>query len=134
MVSENVRQQWLIGYKKTLAGLNEGRFNGAIFTSENESIGSLAAIVFYGACIRETLNSGVDDPNQANLLTLAILELFEEDDFESVIGYLAGKPLPSRITDMIEHYKAKLQSDVSNAMKMIDDIEFKVGFGDDDEG
>jgi len=134
MTSENVREQLALGYIKARMGLNEGRIED-LFESEaeNESRGALAAIVFYGACVRESMSRGVDDPIQAHTFATIALEFFEENDFESVIHYLVGKPLSSRVMDMVEFYKANFQSDMANMLSMVDNLKIEMRFesGDD---
>jgi hypothetical protein len=122
-MAEDVREELALGYKKGFTELNESRMeHWAEPELENVSRGELAAIVFYGACVRECMSRGIDDPMQAHLVALGALAVFEEDDFDSVVYYLVGKPLPSRVTDVIEYYKTNLQSDLIKTMGMANDM------------
>lgn len=130
MSPENVREQLLTGYQNILRGVDEERLEGwASSEIENVNRGALAAITFYGACVRESMTRGVQDPIQAHWIALSALSLFEEDDFDSVLYYMIGKPLPPKVVEIIEHYKTNLQADATNALNMLNTIE--ISFDDD---
>ncbi|MBI5838496.1 MAG: hypothetical protein HZB19_00205 [Chloroflexi bacterium] len=132
MSSENVREQLINGYMRTLKGLNGERIKDwASSEIENENRGALAAVVFYGACVRECMTRGVHDPVQAHWVALGALSLFEDEDFENVLYYMIGKPLPTKVADVVEYYKQNLQADAVNALNMLNNVKFEIGFNDD---
>jgi len=88
MSSENSRDQLINGYRYVETGLNNERIkNWTSLETENEKRGALAAMVFYGACVRECMSQGIDEPVQAHWVALALLSALEENDFEKVLYY-----------------------------------------------
>ena len=132
MSSEHVREELLSGFLKVEKGLNGERIKNWVSSElENENRGALAAIVFYGACLREIITRGVDDPVQAHLVAVAILSLFGEEDFERVLYYLVGKSLPTKVGEMIDYYKQNLQADTVNSLNTLKNIQVEIGFNED---
>ena len=132
MSSERVRDELLNGFLKAEKGLNGGRIKNWVSSElENENRGALAAMVFYGACLREIITRGVDDPVQAHLVAVAILSLFGEEDFERVLYYLVGKSLPTKVGEMIDYYKQNLQADTVNSLNTLKNIQVEIGFNED---
>jgi hypothetical protein len=122
MHPENSREQLIIGFRKALSGLENEKIKGWVeFETTNENRGALAALIFYGACVRECMTRGIDDPMQAHLIAVVTLSLFEENDFDSVMYYMIGKPLPSRTIEFIEHYKTQLQADVTEGINLMNE-------------
>ena len=76
------------------------------------------------------MTRGVQDPIQAHWVALSVLSLFEEDDFDSVLYYMVGKPLPPKVVEVIEYYKKNLQADATNALNLPNNI--AISFGDED--
>lgn len=135
MSPENVREQLLTGYRNILRGVDEERLEGwASSEIENVNRGALAAIAFYGACIRESMTRGVQDPIQAHWVALSVLSLFEEDDFDSVLYYMVGKPLPPKVGEVIEYYKTNHQADATNALNMLNNMEINFDDEAEDDG
>lgn len=133
MSPENVREQLLTGYRNILRGVDDERIeNWASSEIENINRGALAAMVFYGACVRESMTRGIQDPIQAHWVAHSALSLFEEDDFDSVLYYMIGKPLPPKVTEIIEYYKINHQADATNALNLLNNM--KVSFGDESDG
>jgi len=88
MSSENSRDQLINGYRYVETDLNNERIkNWTSLETENEKRGALAAMVFYGACVRECMSQGIDEPVQAHWVALALLSALEENDFEKVLYY-----------------------------------------------
>lgn len=134
MSAENAREQLINGYMRAQKGLNGERIkNWASSENENENRGALAAMVFYGASVRECMTRGIHDPIQAHWVALAVLSMHEDDDFENILYYMVGKPLPVKVIEIIEHYKQNLQADVVNALNTLNNIKFGIGFNDDYE-
>ena len=132
MSSEHVREELLSGFLKVEKGLNGERIKNWVSSElENENRGALAAMVFYGACLREIITRGVDDPVQAHLVAVAILSLFGEEDFERVLYYLVGKSLPTKVGEMIDYYKQNLQADTVNSLNTLKNIQVEIGFNED---
>ena len=61
---------------------------------------------------------GLTDPLQAHWLALSIISLYADNDFQDVLYYMIGKPLQPREIEVIEYYKANLQKETSNALKI----------------
>jgi hypothetical protein len=142
MHPESSREQLITGFRKALSGLENEKIKGWVeFETTNKNRGALAALIFYGACVRESMARGIDDPMQAHLIAVVTLSLFEENDFDSVMYYMIGKPLPSRTIEFIEHYKTRLQADVTEGINSMNEtisnlsnVSFDVSdFDEDDE-
>jgi len=130
MSSENSRDQLINGYRYVETGLNNERIkNWTSLETENEKRGALAAMVFYGACVRECMSQGIDEPVQAHWVALALLSALEENDFEKVLYYMIGHPLPTEVQAGINHYKESMQSEVSEAVRMIDNLKIEIDLG-----
>lgn len=132
MTNGNAREQLINGFLKAQLGLDKERIKGWVSAElENENRGALAAFVFYSACIRECMTQKIDDPIQAHWVALGILASYEDGNYNDVFHYMVGGPLPERIPKGIEHYKDNLQEATLDALKMINNLEIHVSFGDE---
>ena len=127
MSNGNIREQLISGFQRAQLGLDKERIKSWVSSElENENRGALAAFVFYGACIRECMTRKIDDPIQAHWIALGVLASFEDDDYDEVFTYMIGKPLPERVSKVIEHYKENLQAAASDVLNMINNLEINV--------
>jgi len=129
-MSENSREQLINGYHYVEAGLNNERIkNWTSLETENEKRGALAAMTFYGACIRECMSQGINEPIQAHWVALALLSVFEDNNIEKVLYYMIGQSLPPEVQTGIKHYKENMQAEASAAIKMIDNLKVEIDLG-----
>jgi hypothetical protein len=133
MSNGDVREQLINGFQKAQLGLDKERIKSWVSSElENENRGALAAFVFYGACIRECMTRKIDDPIQAHWIALGVLASFEDNDYDEVFTYMIGRPLPERVSKVIEYYKENLQTAASDVLKMINNLEVNITVSDND--
>jgi hypothetical protein len=142
MVSD-IRKQIMNGYTKTQEAICNGRLRNWVDSdSENENKGALAAMTFYGACIRECMSRGLDNSFHVHMLSSILVSLIEDDELDDVLLFIVGKPLSPKLLEMIktalELYKVDYQSVIDQFLNIKIEVEFgdeqeEIGFGGDED-
>jgi hypothetical protein len=132
----DTRKQIMIGYTKTQEAINVGRLKDwTSLDTENENKGALAAVTFYGACVRECMSQGIDNSYHVHMLAGILISLIEDDGIEDVLLFMIGRPLSPKLTKIINlaivKYKEDYQSVIDEFLSMVNNI--KINFGFDDE-
>lgn len=129
-MTPDTRKQIMIGYTKTQEAINNGRLkNWTSLDSEDENKGSLAAMMFYGACIRECMSRGIDNSYHVHMMASILISLIEDDEIEDVLLFMIGKPMSPKLLEIIrvsmERYKEDYQSVIDQFLSMIDNVKFE---------